>query len=205
MSCPTREQLAEFAAKDLDASAFAFVEEHLTTGCPECRREVAWLLELRRLAAPGALEDPPPWVVRRAATIPGDIRDGRLARFVGAVATLVFDTLRDPLPHGARAAGAAGRQMLFRVREYDVDVRVDAKGSALYRVSGQVLPGPERGLDEVTGVGVALVNENRVVAETLTNEIGEFAFDSLDAGTYALSIDVNEEILVVEGISLQST
>jgi hypothetical protein len=205
MTCPSKEFLVGFAARDLAAEATDAIRAHLADGCSACERELASLAELRRLAEPALLEDPPSWVLRRAETIPGEVRENRLSRYLGTVARLVFDTFRDPLPQGARAAAATNRQMLFRVDDYDVDVRVEAAGASRFRVSGQVLPGPDRPLEDVAGAEVGIVTEGRTVALCATNEIGEFAFDSLGTGDYSLAIDVNEEILLVEGITLQST
>jgi hypothetical protein len=205
MTCPSNEMLVGFAASDLPVKASNEVRAHLEAGCESCERELGSLAELRRLAEPAVLEDPPAWVLRRAESIPGEMRENRLSRYLGTVARLVFDTFRDPLPQGARAGAATGRQMLYRVGEFDVDVRIDAAGASRYRVSGQVLPGPNRPLEDVAGAEVGIVTGGRTVALSATNEIGEFAFDSLGTGEYSLAIDVNEEILLVEGITLQST
>jgi hypothetical protein len=205
MTCPSQETLVGFVASDLAAMASDEVRAHLAAGCEACARELGLLAELRRLGETAMLEDPPVWVLRRAESLPSEIRENRLSRYLGTVARLVFDTFRDPLPHGVRAGAAAGRQMLYRVGEFDVDVRVDAPGASRFRVSGQVLPGPNRPLEDVAGVEVGIVTEGRTVALSATNEIGEFAFDSLGTGEYSLAIDVNEEILIVEGITLQST
>jgi anti-sigma factor RsiW len=195
MACPTHEDLTAYAAADLDPSERAAVEAHLRSGCPDCGRELAAIAGLRRLTSPVRLEDPPTWVLERAARIPREGRDGSLAALLGRMADLVVDTLRDPLPQGARAAAALSRQMLYRALDYDIDVRVTPAAGSRVRISGQVLPGPDRPLEAVAGVEVLLAGAAGAVALSATNELGEFAFEPVEGGEYSLYVDVAEDIL----------
>jgi hypothetical protein len=204
MTCPSTECLAGFAAGDLGAGERASVDAHLAGRCEACERELARFAQLRRLASPDVLEDPPPWVLQRAASIPAEAGSGTLSRFLGTIAGLVFDSLVGPLPTGARTTATSGRQLLYRALDYDVDLRLDHSGADGYRVAGQVLPGVERQLDAVASVDVVLTRQGRAVAVGSTNEIGEFAFESLGEGTYTIAIDVREETLLIEGIVIKS-
>ena len=147
MPCPSHDELNAFAAGDLDPRERGRVAEHVDAGCAACRRELDAVEALRRVARSGAIADPPPWAVERAARIPEDARGGRLSRLVGTVAALVFDTLRDPLAQGARSAAGGARRMLYKASEYDIDVLVVPAAAGEVRVSGQVLPGPDRPID----------------------------------------------------------
>jgi hypothetical protein len=201
MTCFSSEIIAGFVAAGLDTETRAAVEAHIERGCAVCEREVARFEGLRKI---DLLEDPPPWVLARAAAIPRDLREGRLSRLLGVAASVVFDTFRDPLPAGARSTTSAGRQLLYRALDYDVDVRLDAAGGGLFRVTGQVLPGPDRPLEAVAGVDVALTTNGRTVATCATNEIGEFVFESVAEGEYTITLDMSEEILLIERVTLES-
>ena len=152
MPCPSPEELNAFAAGDLEPEGRERVAAHVQAGCAACRRELEAVEALRRVARSEALADPPPWVLERAARVPEQAREGALARLAGTLASLVFDTLRDPLAAGARSAPGGARRLLYKASEYDVDVRVAAAGAGLVRVSGQVLPGPERPIEDVANL-----------------------------------------------------
>jgi hypothetical protein len=205
MSCPHNDILLSFAAGDLDPSASGPVEAHLAGGCPACERELAALAELRRIAGSDALEAPPAGVLARAQRIPEAGRRNPIAGLAGALAALVFDTLRDPLPRGARASASPSRQMLFRALDYDIDVRVTAAAPGRVRISGQVLPGPERPIDAVAGLEVALLGPSVAAAITTTNELGEFDFGPRDEGAYTLCVETGEERLLADVPPAHST
>jgi len=204
MKCPPKETLIDYVAREIDTPTADGIRAHVDSGCHECAAELTRLHSLRKHFSPGALEEPPSWVLKRAQSIPLDANVGLAGGFAGRLARLVFDTFRDPLPAGVRSATLSGRQMLYRVLEFDIDIRVDESGNGRSRISGQVLPGPDRSLDAVAGAEVALSTGRRVVALSTTNEIGEFAFEGLADGDYALSIDVLDEILVVDSIELRA-
>ena len=196
--------LLSFAAGDLEPGARGPVEAHLAGGCAACERELAAFADLRRIARSDALEHPPAAVLARAQRIPEAGRGRSVARLAGALAALVFDTLSDPLPRGARAAGAPSRQMLFRALDYDIDVRVIGAGPGRVRVSGQILPGAARPIDAVAGLEVALLDASTFSVAT-TNELGEFDFGPRDEGDYTLSVETGEERLLVDPLPAHST
>lgn len=205
MSCPHNEILLSFAAGDPESDARGPVEAHLAGGCPSCERELVAFAELRRIAGSDVLESPPAGVLARAQRIPEDRRRNPIAGLAGALAALVFDTLHDPLPRGARASGSPSRQMLFRALDYDIDVRVIPAEPGRVRISGQVLPGPERPIDAVVGLEVALLAPSATASVAATNELGEFDFGPRDEGDYTLCVETGEERLLVDALPAHCT
>lgn len=201
MSCPTHETLIGFAAGDLDAPERQSVATHLETDCPSCSAELSVISSLRSIATSGVLESPPLGALERAVRIPSDRTGRSFATELGRVASLVFDTLASPLPRGARAAATTSRQMLFRALDYDIDVRVSQVDSAFVRVSGQVLPGSERPIESVSGVDVALIHDGQAVAICPTSGLGEFDFGTVNPGNYEMSIETDEDRILIEQLS----
>jgi hypothetical protein len=117
-----------------------------------------------------------------AATIGGKIR-----KFV---ASLVFDTFDEPMLAGVRRVGAPPRQLLFRAGDVDVDVKIESM-EANDRISlvGQVLSNTEKFFDNTP---VKLESHGTVRYKTMTNFVGEFAFDEVPKDTYHLSVDLPE-------------
>ena len=203
MSCPAYEDLLSFAAGELEAADAARISDHLATSCARCATDLAHVRSLRDVAGSDALQDPPEWVLRRAASIPSEPPASRVAQLAGRLAALVYDTLRDPLPAGARAVAAHSRQMLFRALDYDIDVRVASAAGGSVRISGQVLPGPERPIDDVAGIDVVLLADGSAAGQHVTNELGEFEFDGVAPGDYSLAIEAAEDRIVVDTLTAQ--
>lgn len=198
MSCPSHEALVGFAAGDLDAPERDAVATHLSTDCTSCPDFMRAIADARGAARAGVLSDPPAWVLEKAARIPAERSGAGALATIGRLAALVFDTVRQPLPLGARSATAGSRQLLYRAFEYDIDVRIAAADSGRVRVSGQVLPGPDRPLERVAGVEVSLIRGGRALATCATTDLGEFDFGAVAGGDYAMSIEAEDERLVVD-------
>jgi hypothetical protein len=119
---------------------------------------------------------------------------------------LVFDSNLAPVPAGMRGSVAA-RQFLYETDEYYIDLRVephrDAQQAALV---GQVLN--RKGKRAAPGLAVLLQDGKRPIAETSTNQFGEFQFE-FDA-TNSLSISVRRDksdaiVLPLYGIQVKLT
>jgi hypothetical protein len=198
MACPEYEALMAYAAGEGEGPDAAGVVSHVASGCAACRADLDAIEALRRLSsAADSAPAPPPWVLNRAARIPTNrLAASRIYR----VASLVFDTLRDPTPAGARSAARGSRQMLFSEGDVDLDVRVTPAGEGRARVAGQVLPAEERGAGAFATFDVTLVHPDRGAVTVRSNDLGEFAFDAVAEGDYSLLVEVDGETLLVESL-----
>lgn len=89
---------------------------------------------------------------------------------------LLFDSLAQPLPPGARASVASTRQLLYRIGSVYVDMEIERNPkSERAALIGQMLDSARPG-HPVAGVAVALHERGRNVSRTLSNENGEFRF-----------------------------
>ena len=201
MSCPTHETLIGYAAGDLDTPERQSVATHIATNCPACTAELETIASMRATARSGVLEFPSLSTFEQAARIPADLKEQTIAARIGHIASLVFDTVRTPIPQGARSSAASSRQLLFRALDYDIDVRIADRASDSVRVSGQILPGPERPIEAVSGVDIALIRHGRAVGYCSTSNLGEFDFGSVPCGDYTLSVETEEERILVERLT----
>jgi hypothetical protein len=199
MKCPETDKLLAFAAAELEPSDTREIDDHLSTGCRACTAEISEVLRLRELNR--ALEDAPPWAIRKAAEIPANRRAGTLTAIAGRLADLVFDSLRDPLPKGARSTHAGARQMLYRALEYDIDLRVTPMPGGMARITGQVMPGLLRAAETVDGLEVAL--DGHIANTALTSELGEFDLGAVTPGTYELVVEADEEAIHIGPFSVE--
>ena len=200
MPCPSFETLIDFADSKLDLAAATSIQSHIGGGCTSCDATLDWFRGFSTAASTDLVE-PPVWLTRKAVALFAQRqKEGIVAKVSRLVASLVFDSLRSPVPRGARSAAAHARQMLFRALDYDIDVRVAPAGSGLVRISGQVLPGPDRPLDAAAGLEVALLGPEAPPALASTNELGEFDLGPHEEGEYTLCVEAAEERLLVDGL-----
>ncbi len=119
------------------------------------------------------------------------------------VARLIFDSSRQPRPAGVRAAGFPSRQYLFASKEFTVDFKVEPRADS-NRVSlvGQVLNSTNP-KELVSGKQVQLRSGETKVAETITNQYGEFhiEFDDAKDGDLLISIAMDAANVFVASLT----
>ncbi len=203
MSCPSDEMLAAYAASDLEPAAQESVAAHLAAGCEACRGELGFVEQLRRLADPAVAPEPPSWVLARAERIPAEAREQGIVARIYRTAALIVDSMRDPMPAAARAVLTEARHLLFRIDDFDIDVRVSPAGAGQARVSGQVLP-PADDASDALEASIVLSHPAYGVLSRPGNAFGEFTFDSVPEGDYSLVVESGEHRILVERLSVRS-
>jgi hypothetical protein len=174
------------------AESKTMVESHLSqcSDCLELKQELEQFVH--QLQADSAFE-PPAELVQWGVNLfqpmlqPKETVGGKVRKFV---ASLVFDTFDEPMLAGVRRVGTPPRQLLFRAGDVDVDVKIESM-EANDRISlvGQVLSNTEKFFDNTP---VKLESHGTVRYKTMTNFVGEFAFDEVPKDTYHLSVDLPE-------------
>jgi hypothetical protein len=140
--------------------------------------------------------EPPEQVVRRAEAIFESRRPVDLKALTTTSARLVYDSLRDPLPVGARAQGRP-HQALYETDEYSIHIQLDrdrpGREHAVPRlvVVGQIVDrsSPGRRLEDVP---VLLKSGRQVTATAVTNGLGEFHIECLPEAALRLEIPVGD-------------
>jgi hypothetical protein len=92
------------------------------------------------------------------------------------LATLQFDSDRQPLAAGMRSGQATARQMLYKSGSVCIDMRMEATpGSESMVLVGQLLDSlqPSQG---ISGIPVSLLSKGDTLSSKQTNEAGEFDF-----------------------------
>lgn len=186
------ENLMGYMDGQVTAATKATIESHLSqcSECVELKQELEqFVLQLQADAA----FEPPADLVQWGVSLfqpmlqTKETVGGKIKKFV---ASLVFDTFDEPMLAGVRRVGAPPRQLLFRAGDVDVDVKIESM-EANDRISlvGQVLSNTEKFFDNTP---VKLESHGTVRYKTMTNFVGEFAFDEVPKDTYHLSVDLPE-------------
>ena len=182
---------ADFARQVIGEQERAEMQSHLENdGCTKCSEVLGLWQRVQDVARHEHSYQPPDSVVRSIKgtfALHGPRRAGRAAL---AVAELLFDSARNPLPAGVRSTGTALRQLLYGAGNYRIDVRIEPQpDSRKVAVVGQVLNSAEP--DEAIGVApVSLVRGGKVLATSVTSPFGEFDVECDLGGPLELSVQL---------------
>lgn len=169
------EEWADFARGVVGKDQKSIMQSHLDAGCGNCTKAVELWQRVHAVAQrPASLA--PEGTVRIVKAMYGQKAIyGRRSKV--AIADLLFDTLRGPLPVGVRSVANAPRQLLYGAGSHRIDVRLEPQtDSEKVSVIGQVLDSTEPGKD-LEGLPVRLLAGQRLLAESTTNRFGEFHFE----------------------------
>jgi hypothetical protein len=164
---------------------------HLDDGCRQCAGILQMWQSVHSVAASESVFTPPSDVVRIvksqfAAIAPEKSRGLRL----------LFDSSLEPLPAGIRGSVAA-QQFLYETDEYYIDLRVEPRREAHpAAVVGQVLNRAGREW-AAQGLAVLLQDGKRPIAETSTNQFGEFQLEFDEAKSLSISVRRSESDVIV--------
>lgn len=175
---------ADFARNLVAPGTKMTMQLHIDEGCRKCANLLnTWQIVHAVGQAEGALT-PPSDVVRVVKSQFAVVAPEKSLGF-----RLLFDSSLAPVPAGMRGSVAA-RQFLYETDEYYIDLRVEPHREAHQAaLVGQVLN--RTGKRAAPGLAVLLQDGKRPVAETSTNQFGEFQFEF--KATNSLSISVRRD------------
>jgi hypothetical protein len=157
----------DFVRDTLPKDQAAKMQQHLDEGCLKCSRLSAVWKQVWRTAQDEAKFRPPEDLVRAVqASSAQNLPNPRVR--------LLFDSWREPLPALIRSAATAGRHLIYQVGPVLLDLQThQAEGGRKISVVGQLMSRSR----EKKGLGnapVRLTAGERPIAETVTNQFGEF-------------------------------
>jgi hypothetical protein len=184
------------------------MDQHLSTGCDECRAAFQTWSDFATFAGEEAGFEPPRDAVRVAKTYLAqrallDGRTGTARRRAWApslLATLVFDS-RQTAGAGVRSGAGYSRHLLFAAQSLAIDLHVEtASKPGWFLLAGQIADGSRP--DQLPRkIDLCLVDGDQELSAFQTNDFGEFqcTFDrrqdltlllGLEGGAIALPLEV---------------
>jgi len=156
----------------------AAMEAHLAAGCKQCGRRAELLGELAAMAHADLEYEPPADVMHMARSIFQAPHPSEEPSVVRILATLIYNSVRDPLPAGMRT-GDRPSQVLYEAEDYMLDLHVNKErvsresGATRMVLVGQIASrkDPGRPLAELP---VVLKAGRSVAARGVANSLGEF-------------------------------
>ncbi len=132
----------DYLDRKLDAAGRRAADAHLGRPCAACRERVRATGELLETMRHDRAGDVPAWLRQRAL----DVFEGResvspVRRFVDALAELVFDSLRSPLPAAARRSVGEARRLRFQFGADALDLELEAETLSTQLLRGRLEAG----------------------------------------------------------------
>jgi len=153
------------------------MQNHLDNGCKGCAKLFATWKRVHEAGRREASYQPPESVVRsvKGAGVIHGLGKGWPVR--SPIAELLFDSMSTPVAAGVRSTAVSLRQLLYGVGEYRLDLRIEPQeNSDKVALIGQVLNSAHP--DQPIGVtSVVLKRGKKVLAESMTNQLGEFQLE----------------------------
>jgi hypothetical protein len=183
-------QWVDYTRGLVPASDGSAMQHHLADGCSECQELSEFCSKIGTICHDMSAVSVPEWVVRNARSI-FPARPVETPRRVFRIPVeLIYDSFLVPAPAGLRATWQVGWQALYRAGDCSLDLRVEpelhsSRAAVIGQISNHVLPG-----DRMEGIPVCVKSGRVVVAETRSNEFGEFQMEYEQEGRLQLCVDV---------------
>ena len=196
----SEEAWADFARNLAVPDMRMAMQQHIGNGCAECKKALQVWQSVFAMAQAESGFIPPHDVVR--------VTKSQFAA-TGSEANrglrLLFDSNLDPIAAGVRGS-ISPRQFLYETDDYYIDLRLEPRrDTARACVVGQVLNrvAADR---KVQGVTVRLQTGKVPIAQTVTNQLGEFQLEFEASNDLCLSVgnEDNEIILPLYGVQNKS-
>jgi len=166
------------------------MQAHLASGCGRCSDSFEFIGKLtatcRSLASGRAPED----LTQSAKSLfPASRETGPVKRLL---ARLVFDSWLETAPAGTRSSWQTGWQGLYRAGDCSLDLRIEpelhsSRAAVIGQISNHLVPA-----HKMSGLPVRLKSGSLVVAETRSNQFGEFQLEYEQQSRLQLCVYLHE-------------
>jgi hypothetical protein len=178
----------DFARGLADERESSAMRNHLELGCSECGPFADFFTELSGVCRSMASCAVPDTVLHQAYRIFPVRVPSRPKRVFRIPVELVFDSFLAPAPAGLRATWQVGWQGLYRAGDCSLDLRIEpelrsARAAVIGQISNHTLPE-----QRMSDVPVCLKSGRLVVAETRSNQFGEFQMEYEQQGRLHLCV-----------------
>jgi hypothetical protein len=168
------------------------LRSHLDAGCKQCAETFEFARRVVAAANETTLAVPPASLVESAKAVFAPRGKPRSLRTL--IAELVSSVALEPAMAGLRGGEARdGQYLLYQAGRYAVDLRFETRCDSI-RVSliGQIADryAAESGISRAPASIVSLRSDTRIVAETASDEFGEFCIDYLPQNKLKLFLEL---------------
>jgi hypothetical protein len=190
----------DFVRKVADPATTSAMQQHLDESCPSCAKNMQiWRSVMDQTQQLNHVEPPESSLhavkagFRLRNVIP--FPSGRLD-----LATLQFDSAKQPLVAGVRGAHVSARQLLYKSGTVCIDMRMQpTPGAESIVLIGQLLDSMNPG-HGMGGVPVSLLSRGDTILRKQTNQDGEFDFGLEPSSDMQLVFGIGESRTIVVAV-----
>jgi len=184
------EQWADFANGQVPEERRRTMQQHLDSGCKECAPLFSLWQRVGQTAQRESTYEPPDSAVRHVRGAFAILADRRKRASVFEIPRLVFDSHWQAAMVGVRSSTSAPRQVLYRAGDLAVEIRLEPQpGSSRVNIAGQ-LSGSGHEAEGIPGIPIVVSGSKGLLAETTTNDFGEFDLAVVPEAGMRLLLDV---------------
>jgi len=205
LNAPIFARLADWVEGRLSDEEAQQVAAQVAGAGAGARSAVAWLREFAALRGRVVLESPS---AATRASLRHAFADYARAQhspnlLQRVVAALTFDSGVQPLAAGLRGAGLAPRQMVYATEVLDIALHIQPRPQdQRFDINGQIFP---KAALTAAAFGAQLLDGAEEVAASTVDDLGEFQFEALHAGRYAIALENNQYRVVLAQIELEQS
>ena len=186
------DQWADFSRGVVSGPEGERMRAHLADGCRECGHLSEFTAKLVTACGAASAVSVPESSLRLARAIFPVRVSSRTGRGNRIPIELIFDSFLAPAPAGLRATWQVGWQGLYRAGDCSVDLRIEpelrtSRASVIGQITNHVAPDVD-----MSNLPVSLLHGKQVIAETVSNQFGEFQMEYEEQSQLKLCIQVAE-------------
>jgi hypothetical protein len=187
----TDEECLDFVRRLLPQAQSEFMGQHLNDGCEKCNKLLSIWNAVAEVTARKAQDEPTEQAVRLAEASYFNWRAKYLLPVLARMMPLVFDNWLDKSAAAVRAQQihTPARRLLHRARPWVVDLELEGEGGGRMSIAGQVLRSDRKSGAAVVA-NVILTQGEELLAQTSTNQFGEFQLQSQRDKNLKLYLDI---------------
>src|SRR5437879_6904091 len=183
---------ADFVRGLIEGSAQVAMKRHLASGCRKCRHTADLLRKLVTAARKDSQVQVADYAVR-CARVFFLLQQPEKVQILPRIPTqLLYDSFREPLPAGLRTQQRLSRQYLYQAGDYTLALRLEnERGTSRVALVGQIQNRKEPG-KRLRGVPVLVASGKQVLAQAVSNSLGEFQLEYAPTKRLRLSVPVRQ-------------
>ncbi len=185
-------QWTDFVRGSAGEAERAAMQAHLASGCRKCRHTTDLLHKVAAATRSDAQVQVPDYALRCARAIFLLQQPQKVQILPRIPARLLYDSFCEPLPAGLRTQQRLSRQALYQAGDYSLDLRLEnERGSSRVALVGQIQNRKEPG-KRLGEVPVLLVSGKEILAQAVSNSLGEFQMEYAPTKHLRLYVPVHQ-------------
>ena len=165
------------------------IESHLASNCPDCTRSYGIWKKLYAVATNEPSLTPPDHAVRMSKLEFVTRKSPQPRPWI--MASLIFDSLDQPLTAGVRSGPSDSRHLMFKAEGTTVNLVLDTQTQpGTISLVGQVVDKSGAKIAPRQAVVILLTETFQPLAETSSNEFGEFQMEFKAQGRLRLTVEI---------------